>query len=98
MDDLAGDAYRRPLPRSRPGRPGLRPDAPRLRLHPADAAFLADALDRLPGADDEDVPATLDLNGRVCVRVRGGAGPATELVLARSSYAGPPARAAMNRE
>ncbi len=32
------------------------------------------------------------------MRARGGAGPATELVLARSSYAGPPARAAMNRE
>jgi hypothetical protein len=70
----------------------------RLRLHPADAAFLADALDRLPGADDEDAPATLDLNGVVAVRARGGAGPATELVLARSSYAGPPTRAAMSRE
>ncbi len=72
--------------------------ASRLRLHPADAVFLADAIDRLPGADDEDAPATLDLNGRVAVRARGGAGPATELVLARSSYAGPPVRAAMNRE
>ena len=78
--------------------PAAGPAATRLRLHPADAAFLADALDRLPGADDEDAPATLDLNGRVAVRARGGAGPATELVLARSSYAGPPARAAMNRE
>ncbi len=72
--------------------------ASRLRLHPADALILADALDRLPGADDEDAPATLDLNGRVAVRARGGVGPATELVLARSSYSGPPARAAMNRE
>ena len=78
--------------------PAVGPGATRLRLHPADAAFLADALDRLPGADDEDAPATLDLNGRVAVRARGGAGRATELVLARSSYSGPPARAAMNRE
>ena len=62
-----------------------------------DARFLADALDRLPGADEGDAPATLDLNGRVAVRARGESGPATELVLARSSYTGPPARAAMNR-
>ncbi len=71
--------------------------ATRLHLHPSDARFLADALDRLPGADDGDAPATLDLNGRVSVRARGAGGPATELVLARSSYTGPPARAAMNR-
>ena len=45
--------------------------ATRLRLHPADARFLADALDRLPGADDGDAPATLDLNGRVSVRAPG---------------------------
>jgi hypothetical protein len=74
------------------------PVATHLRLHPADALFLADALGRLPGADDGDAPATLDLNGRVCVRARVGAGPATELVLARSSYSGPPARTAMSRE
>ena len=71
--------------------------ATRLVLHPSDARFLADALDRLPGGDDEDGAATLDLNGRVAVRARGESGPATELVLARSSYTGPPARAAMNR-
>ncbi len=78
--------------------PAAGPGATRLRLHPADALFLADALEQLPGADDEDASATLDLNGVVAVRVRGGVGSATELVLARSSYAGPPARAAMNRE
>ena len=71
--------------------------ATRLVLHPTDARFLADALGRLPGADDGDAPVTLDLDGRVVVRARGESGPATELVLARSSSAGPPARVAMNR-
>jgi hypothetical protein len=71
--------------------------ATRLCLHPADARFLADALDRLPGGAAEDAPATLDLDGRVAVRARAEAGPATELVLARSAYSGPPARVAMNR-
>ena len=55
--------------------------AARLQLHPTDARFLVDAVGRLPGADDEDAPATLDLNGRVAVRARGEGGPATELVL-----------------
>ena len=45
--------------------------ATRLRLEPGDAAFLGQALDRLPGADDLNGPATLDLNGRVAVRARG---------------------------
>jgi hypothetical protein len=71
--------------------------ATRLRLDPADALWLADALDRLPGSDIEGTPVTLDLDGRVAVRARGEGGPATELVLARSSYTGPPARAAMDR-
>jgi hypothetical protein len=71
--------------------------ATRLRLHPADARYLVDALDRLPGSDIEGAPVTLDLDGRVAVRSRGEGGPATELVLARSSYAGAPARAAMDR-
>jgi hypothetical protein len=68
-----------------------------LTLHPSDARFLADALGRLPGSDDEDAPTTLDLDGRVAVRARAEGGPVTELVLARSSCSGPPARAAMNR-
>ena len=40
----------------------------RLSLDAADAAFLAQALDRLPGADELNSPATVDLNGRVAVR------------------------------
>ena len=71
--------------------------ATRLVLHPTDARFLADALGRLPGADDGDASVTLDLDGRVVVRARGESGPVTELALARSSCAGPPARAAMDR-
>ena len=52
------------------------PDAAtsRLRLDPADAAFLADALGRLPGADRPNAPVTVDLNGRVAVRARGVGG------------------------
>jgi hypothetical protein len=72
--------------------------ATRLRLHPADARFLADALDRLPGGEGEgDGAVTLDLGDRAVVRARGESGPATELVLARSSCAGPPARVPTGR-
>jgi hypothetical protein len=70
--------------------------ATRLRLHPADARFLADALDRLPG-EEGDGAVTLDLGERVVVRARGESGPATELVLARSSCTGPAARVATGR-
>ncbi len=77
------------------------PDAAtaRLRLDPADAAFLIDSLGRLPGADTPNAPVTVDLNGRVAVRARGeGDGPATELVLSRSGYSGTPVRFQTNRE
>jgi hypothetical protein len=69
--------------------------ATRLRLHPADARFLGEALDRLPGGDGA---ATLDLAVGVVVRTRSEAGPPTELVLERSSHSGPPSRVAMHRE
>ena len=69
--------------------------ATRLRLHPADARFLAEAIDRLPG---DDGAVTLDLGAGVVVRARGDGGPPTELVLDRSSHAGPPARVAMHRD
>ncbi len=73
--------------------------ASRLRLDPADAAVLADALGRLPGADSPNAPVTVDLNGRVAVRARGaGDDPATELVLGRSAYTGVPVRFQTNRE
>jgi len=72
--------------------------ATRLRLDPADAAFLARALDSLPGADEANSPATLDLNGRVAVRARGaGQAAVTELVLCRSGYTGTPVMVNTNR-
>ena len=77
------------------------PDAAtaRLRLDPADAAFLADALGRLPGSEIHNAPVTVDLNGQVAVRARGPEGDATtELVLSRSSYGGTPVRFQTNRD
>jgi hypothetical protein len=74
-------------------------DAPtRLQLDPGDATFLSDTIDRLPGADQCNAPATLDLNGRIALRAQGDdPGPATELVLARSRYSGPSKRLVTNR-
>jgi len=70
----------------------------RLEIDPRDAAFLAAALDRLPGADDFNAPATLDLNGCVAVRTRAAdRGPVIELVLSRSRYTGAPVRVHLDR-
>jgi hypothetical protein len=73
--------------------------ATRLRLDPADARFLLDAIDRLPGGDEPNSPATLDLNGRIAIRAKGpGESTPTELILSRSAYSGPPIRLQTNRE
>jgi hypothetical protein len=78
--------------------PGPSAPATRLRLDPDDARFLLPALERLPGGDGVNAPVTLDLNGRVVIRARGeGGGPATELVLTRSGYAGDSVRVSTNR-
>src|SRR5205823_10511182 len=70
----------------------------RLRLDPEDAAFLEQALDRLPGGDEPSAPVTLDLNGTVAVRARAaGQGRVTELVLGRSGFVGTPVRLVTNR-
>jgi hypothetical protein len=70
----------------------------RLRLDPTDAAFLAPALDRLPGGGEGHARATIDLNGRVAIRARGAdGGPVTELVLSRSGYTGAPIQVSANR-
>jgi hypothetical protein len=62
----------------------------RLQLDAEDSRFLEEALDRLPGNEELNSPATLDLNGRVAILARGSDQPQiTELVLDRSSYAGP---------
>ena len=79
--------------------PGPRDAATRLVLDPGDARFLLDSLGRLPGSDEPNAPATVDLNGRIAVRARTGQdGPSTELVLGRSGYTGPPVRLQTNRE
>jgi hypothetical protein len=70
-----------------------------LRLDSDDVRFLLPALDRLPGRDEDNAPATLDLNGSVAIRAQGeGQSQATELVLSRSRYEGLPVRLNMNRE
>src|SRR5262249_52236595 len=73
--------------------PDARSAATRLRLDGEDAAFLVQALDRLPGADEPYNPATLDCNGKVAIRAQGSEqARATELVLGRSHYTGAPVR------
>jgi hypothetical protein len=71
----------------------------RLRLDPDDARFIASALGRLPGGEEVNSPVTLDLNGEVAVRAAAADQPkqVTELVLNRSSYAGPPLCISANR-
>jgi hypothetical protein len=71
----------------------------RLQLEPADAAFLTRVLPRLPESDDEGAGGiTLDLGTPVAVRARGQIdGPATEVVLARSTVTGPPHRLRLSR-
>lgn len=68
------------------------------RLDGRDAADLLRALPDLPGADDEDRPVTLDLDGGVTVRARDDeTGAVREVRLARSRSAGSPARVALDR-
>ena len=76
------------------------PDAvlTRLQLDPEDARFLQSTLDRLPGNEELNSPATIDMNGKVAIRARGTDQPQiTELVLDRSSYTGPAIRINTNR-
>jgi len=68
------------------------------RLDPEDAAYLARALSRLPGKDDDHQPVTVDLNGQAYIRSRSaGQGRATEVVLSRSDYAGPAVQFCVDR-
>jgi len=69
-----------------------------LQIHPEDGAFLVSTLPKLPGAGDHLSPVTLDLGRAACVRARGeGGGRATEVLLARSSASGAPARLCLDR-
>jgi hypothetical protein len=77
-------------------RPGAA--ASRLHLDPRDAAFLCDALPRLPGVQDEHGPVTLELAEPPAVRAWPAAsGPAIEVTLSRSSASGPPVRVRTDR-
>jgi len=67
-------------------------------LDTGDCTFLARSLSRLPGAQEEYAPLTLDLNSQVCIRAKApDQEPAVELVLARSTATGNPLRVAMER-
>jgi hypothetical protein len=71
----------------------------RLRLAAEDATFLGQALDRLPGADELNAPATVDLNGRIAIRAKApDQEGATELLLSRSRYTGAPVTFNTNRD
>jgi hypothetical protein len=70
-----------------------------LRLPAEDAAFLREALPRLPADELGECSVTLDLNGQACVRARGTEdSPITELVLSGAAVTGESLRVAMNRQ
>jgi hypothetical protein len=67
-------------------------------LDDRDAAELAGRLPALPGADADDRPVTLDLDGGVVVRAKDDAtGRVASVRLDRSPSAGPPARVVLDR-
>jgi hypothetical protein len=71
----------------------------RWRLGPGEARALAGALPKLPGADEELSPVTVDLGRPVAVRARaGGQGRPTELSLPGSSVEGPAVRFVTDRQ
>lgn len=69
------------------------------KVAPADAAFLLQALPRLPARGDDTDPATVDLTGPVAVRIQDeDRSSATELVLTRSEVVGPALRFVCDRK
>ena len=88
----------RRFPRVEEAIPGIDAAMTRLQLDPDDAYFLQSALDRLPGHEEPNSPATLDMNGKVVIRARGSDhSQITELILDHSSYSGPTIRINTNR-
>lgn len=78
----------------------LAPDDSKARItfSPADAAFLADAVQRLPCDDACNRPLTVDVNGQVVVRASSASQPQmTDLVLTNSRATGEPLRFNTNR-
>jgi hypothetical protein len=71
----------------------------RWRLGPGEAKALAQALPKLPGADEELAPVTVDLGQPAAVRARaGGQGRPTELPLPASAVAGKAVRFVTDRQ
>lgn len=63
-----------------------------------DCAYLTRVLPRLPGADDDDSPVTIDLGATFSIRARAKSqNNHTEVGLARSQATGKPVRFAINR-
>ncbi len=78
--------------------PSARSSTTTCSLSDEDAAFLVQALPRLPGKEGDLAPVTLDLNGKVAIRARSeGQEKTTELLLGRSTTAGPPVQVVCNR-
>jgi len=70
-----------------------------LHLSDADAAFLTNAVSRLPASGDYNAPVTVDLNGAIAIRAKGDDQPTpTELVLTASRRDGDAVRFNTNRE
>jgi hypothetical protein len=70
----------------------------RVQFNAEDARFLAATLDRLPGGEELNSPATIELNGKVAIRARETEqSQITELVLNGSNYSGPPISISTNR-
>jgi hypothetical protein len=71
----------------------------RLRLEPVDLHFLVTTLPRLPGAEDDQAPITLELCQPPLVRARvADEGPSTEVVLTRSTVSGQEMRLHLDRQ
>jgi hypothetical protein len=86
------------FPRVEDALPRVTPDAARLRVGEADAAFLRRALPRLPDGADAAGAVTLDLGDGVRVRAReAGPGRSTKLTLIDSAAAGRPLRVCLDR-
>jgi hypothetical protein len=70
-----------------------------LQLDARDAAVLNRSLSVLPGANDDNSPVTVDLNGQGVVRAQAsGQDHSTELILDHSQVTGQPKRVCMDRQ
>jgi hypothetical protein len=78
--------------------PAVDASTTRFRIAADEAPRLAEALDRLPAADEDNSPVTVDCNGQLLIRAKAADQPrATELVLPRAEISGTPIRCHTNR-